>query len=338
MPPMRLAALVLALIAVFAIAWLGLPGRTTPIREGPAPVARLFSAPIGGMDQYLLIRGQDRANPVLLWLHGGPGAAQMPLAHATTAALEADFTVVHWDQRGAGRSNPFDFDETSMSIERFVSDAHEVTRLVQEMLEVEQLVLLGHSWGAMLGARLAARHPGDYAAFIGVGQPVNTSRGVELSLTWLQERGHFADAMPADFADHARYVELMQRVEAEGGGIGRPAGQLARLAFRAREYALMDYLRWLRGARRGSGPMWEEYHRQDLIADVPEMPVPLFLISGAQDMNTPARLSAEWLRMVAAPAGKRHIIFERSGHAPFLSEPERFAQTLRQIARELRPR
>lgn len=336
--PTQLTLISLAAIVVLAVAWMSLPGRTPPIRVGPDPIARLVHVPVGGMDQALLIRGRDRANPVLLWLHGGPGAAQIPVAHATTAALEADFTVVHWDQRGAGLSNPFDFDSGSMSIEQFVSDAHAVTRLLQDMLEVDQLVLLGHSWGAMLGARLAARHPEDYAAFIGVGLPVNTARTVELALAWVKGRGHLPEARLADFEEHARYVELMQIVEEEGGGMGVPASRLVWMALRAREYALMDYLRWLRGARRGSGPMWEEYRRQDLISDIPVMPVPLYLISGAHDMNTPPQLSNAWLRMVEAPMGRRHIVFEHSGHAPFLTEPALFIQTLRDIAAELASR
>ena len=332
---MQLALMTLALTVVLAIAWMGLPGRTLPIREGPDPIARLMRVPIGGMDQALLIRGQDRSNPVLLWLHGGPGTAQMPLAHVTTAALEANFTVVHWDQRGAGLSNPFDFDEDTMSIERFVADAHEVTQLLKDLLEVDQLMLLGHSWGAMLGARVAARYPEDYAAFIGVGLPVSTPRTVELALAWVKGQGHLPEARLSDFGSHARYRELMQIVEAEGGGMGVPVSNVVWNALRAREYSLMDYLRWLRGARRGGRPMWEEYRRQDLIAELPDMPVPIYLISGARDMNTPAQLSDAWLRMVNATGGKRHVIFEESGHAPFLTEPALFIETVRQVARDL---
>ena len=333
--PMQIFLFSLAAVVVLTIAWLSLPGRTSPIREGPDPIAQLMRVPIGGMDQALLIRGQDRSNPVLLWLHGGPGTAQMPLAHVTTAPLEADFTVVHWDQRGAGLSNPFDFDESTMSIGRFVADAHEVTQLLKEMFEVDHIVLLGHSWGSMLGARLAARYPEDYSAFIGVNLPVSTPRTVELSLAWVKGLGHLPELSLFDFDSHARYRELMQIVEAEGGGMGVPVSRVIWMALRAREYSLIDYLRWLRGARRGGRPMWDEYRRQDLMTELPEMPVPVYLISGARDMNTPPELSDAWLQMIEAPMGRQHLVFEQSGHAPFLTEPARFTDALRQIGAEL---
>ncbi len=120
-------ALLVLLAASLGLAWKALPGRT-PAITGPDPIAVLEPVEIGGMTQWLLIRGQDRSAPVLLWLNGGPGAAQMSLAHATARALERDFVVVHWDQRGAGKLNPRDFDPATMTLEQFLQDAHEVTR------------------------------------------------------------------------------------------------------------------------------------------------------------------------------------------------------------------
>ncbi len=137
--------LLLLAAVIAAVGWKALPGRTPAIRSGPDPIAVLEPVQIGGMTQWLLIRGQDRSAPVLLWLHGGPGAAQMPLAHATTRALERDFVVVHWDQRGAGKSNPRDFDARTMTLERFLQDAHAVTRHLQTRLGTDRIIVLGHS-------------------------------------------------------------------------------------------------------------------------------------------------------------------------------------------------
>ena len=138
------------------------------------------------MTQRLLVRGMDREAPVLLWLHGGPGPAQMPI-HSVTSALERDFVVVHWDQRGAGKSNPRDFDPGTMSLEQYLTDAREVTALLREQVGDQPLIVLGHSWGAMLGSRLVARWPEDFAGYVGVGQQVNTMGGVALALDWLRE-------------------------------------------------------------------------------------------------------------------------------------------------------
>ncbi len=338
---MRRAALLLLLAVALALGWKAMPGRT-PAITGSDPIAELVPVQIGGVRQWLLIRGEDRRAPVLLWLHGGPGAAQMPLAHATTRALERDFVVVHWDQRGAGKSNSRRFDAETMSLEQFLQDAHAVTRHLQARLDADRIIVLGHSWGTMLGARLVARWPHDFAGYIGVGQQVNTERGIAVTLNRLapliRASGSRADrrwletATPEGLLDHGAYQALMRKQYAYGDGMDIPVWRLALQLIRAPEYNLADLLRWLHGANRGSGPMWPDYQTRDLLAEVPVMPVPMLLISGARDLNTPVELAEDWFQAVEAPRGKRHLVFQRSGHAPFLSAPESFTRALRDFA------
>lgn len=329
MTPLRLTALILLGLIVAGLVWKSLPARTSAT-SGPDPIAELIPAEIGGMTQWLLVRGEDRTNPILLWLHGGPGSSQMPI-HTVTAALERDFVVVHWDQRGAGKSNPPDFDPATMTLDQFLADAREVTMLLHERVGDQPMIVLGHSWGTMLGARLVARWPENYAGYIGVGQQVDTLRGTALSLDWLREvaPSDLTGMDPQAFRDHDIYVRLMREVEAHGGGMNvSPLSMLTR-ALAAPEYRLADYRRWLDGASRGSGPMWTEYLSRDLIAEVPVMPVPMLLISGARDWNTPVPLVREWFMGVEAPQGKRMAVFDGSGHAPFLTETARFVETVR---------
>lgn len=336
MRTLRLAVLVVLAASAGALIWKSLPARTTPV-EGANPIAEVITAEVGGITQWLLIRGADREAPMLLWLHGGPGSAQMPI-HSVTAALKHDFVVVHWDQRGAGKSNSPGFNPASMTMEQFLSDAREVTRLLLEQVGDQPLIVLGHSWGAMLGARLVARWPDDYAGYVGVGQQVDTLRGAALALDWLRDVA--ADDVlvamaPDDFRDHALYVRLMQSVESHGGGMNVSLASMLPRALAAPEYGLPDYPRWLGGANRGSGPMWPEYLRRDLFVEVPHMPVPMLLISGAHDMNTPVALVREWFEVVGAPQGKRMVVFDGSGHAPFLTETSRFVETLRSFGTTL---
>ncbi len=257
---LRLALLVLLASVAGALVWKTLPARTAPV-AGPDPIAELIPAEIGGTTQWLLIRGEDRRAPILLWLHGGPGSAQMPI-HGLTADLERDFVVVHWDQRGAGKSNPPGFDTATMTLERFLMDAQA-------------------------------------------------------------------------FRDHDLYVRLMREVEANGGGMNVSLLSMLPHALAGPEYRLADYRRWLDGAKRGSGPMWTEYLARDLIAEVPRMPVPMVLIAGAQDWNTPVRLVRDWFETVEASLGKRMEVFDGSGHAPFLTETDRFVEMVRGFAAEI---
>lgn len=322
MSVLRLTALLGLAIVAGVLLWKSLPARTTPV-DGPNPIAELFPAEIGGMTQWLQIRGADREAPILLWLHGGPGSAQMPL-HAVTASLGRDFVVVHWDQRGAGKSNPRNFDPASMTLEQFLSDAREVTELLRERVGDQPLIVLGHSWGTMLGTRLVARWPDDYAGYIGIGQQVNTLNGAALALDWLRRvapDAGLAAKSPEDFREHSRYVRLMQLLESHGGGMNVSFASMLPRALAAPEYRLPDYLRWLDGANRGSGPMWPDYLQRDLFTEVPQMPVPMLLISGAQDMNTPVALVRAWYDAVEAPLGKRMEVLDDSGHAALGADP-----------------
>jgi pimeloyl-ACP methyl ester carboxylesterase len=333
---LRLIFLVLLGLVVCGLAWKVLPSRTLAI-GGPNPIAQLIPARIGGMTQWVLIRGADRTRPILLWLHGGPGSAQMPLHHVS-AALERDFVVVHWDQRGAGKSNARDFDPATMTMDQFLSDAREVTTFLRERVGEQPIIVLGHSWGTMLGARLVARWPEDYAGYIGVGQQIDTIRGAEITLDWLRQvapEHDLTELPPQSFRDHALYVQLMHEVEAQGGGMNVSLAAMLPQALAAPEYRLADYLRWLDGANRGSGPMWAEYLAGDLMTEVPTIPVPMLLISGARDMNTPVPLVRDWFEGVEAPHGKRMELFDASGHAPFLTETERFVETVRRFGAEV---
>lgn len=327
---MKTFGVLLLLILVALISWKSLPGRTNTI-PGPHAIAKLVPLEVGGIRQWLLIRGQNQDAPILLWLHGGPGAAQMPI-HSVTEQLERHFVVVHWDQRGAGKSNPRSFDPDTMTFERFLADAREVTTVLQNLVGNQPIIVLGHSWGTMLGARLVARWPKDYAGYVGVGQQVNTLRGAGLAFDWLRNAAPgsdlVAEAQAGDFHNHARYVALMLALEKHGGGMNVSLTAMLPWALAAPEYRLPDYLRWLRGAKRGSGPMWPDYLARDLVKEVPVMPVPMLLISGAYDMNTPVALVKEWFNKVQAPAGKAMEIFDASGHAPFITETEHFIEVV----------
>ena len=315
-------------------------GAKTPNAEGPDPVADLISIEIGGMDQWILIRGEDRSNPVLLWLHGGPGAAQMPVHRAYNKGLEKEFVVVHWDQRGAGKSNHSQFREETMTVNRFVEDAHELTLYLKERFNKDKIFLLGHSWGTQLGILTAQRYPEDYYAFISVGQVVHPERANSISYEWLKseveqhgtrrQKREFNELGEPPFLEHQRYVPFAKMVDDFGGGMDIGMGRLARAALGAREYTVSDYVKWLRGANRGSGPMWEESSRMNLFGRVPELGVPSWFIIGERDFNTPAALVSEYVDMVKAPH-KELIVMEGAAHTPFLKGPDWFNAELTRI-------
>jgi proline iminopeptidase len=132
-----------------------------------------FPLDINGHWQWLRIRGERPDNPVILYLHGGPGGSQIPSYRHFQLGWERDFTIVHWEQRGAGKSYSRRLDFATMTLSQLVADALEVIRFLANRFECKDIVILGHSWGTFLGIHVLQQRPADVAAYIGVGQVAN---------------------------------------------------------------------------------------------------------------------------------------------------------------------
>jgi pimeloyl-ACP methyl ester carboxylesterase len=137
---------------------------------------------IGGIEQWVTINGQNRANPVVLILHGGPGAAFSPFDDSAFGAWRQKFTVVQWDQRGAGRtysSGPSI--ESTMTIDRMVKDGVELSEFLTTHLHKDKIVIFGGSWGSILGVYMAKARTDLFCAYVGTAQIVNSEQGMEAS-------------------------------------------------------------------------------------------------------------------------------------------------------------
>ena len=147
-------------------------------------------ASIGRIEQWISIRGEDIANPILLILHGGPGNAMTGLTYAHFRPLEAHFTVVQWDQRGAGKTFGRNGKAGSgeMSIARMAQDGIELVELVRADLGKDKVVLVGLSWGSILGTEMARLRPDLFSAYVGSGQVVDMPRGEQISYDALLAR------------------------------------------------------------------------------------------------------------------------------------------------------
>lgn len=164
-------------------------GRTPPFR-GPhgevvaGSVAEVAYRRLGGIDQWVMIRGESVANPPLILLHGGPGLSETGLFRYFNAPLERSFTVVYWDQRGAGKSFDRAIPRSSMTVEQFISDLDELVDIACELPDKTKVVILGHSWGSALGVLYAARFPEKVAAYVGSAQVGDWEAGEAGSYEW----------------------------------------------------------------------------------------------------------------------------------------------------------
>jgi len=337
----------LALIVLLAIG--AMSCAKTPKIETPQGIASLEKVKLGGVEQWLLIRGQDTSNPVLLFLHGGPGSPEMPLQHHFGCGLEEYFVVVHWDQRGAGKSYHVRIPEETMNIEQFISDAHELVELLRKRFGAEKIYVIGHSWGTVVGTLLVQRYPELFYAYLGIGQCVDLQRNEVLSyqfvLSEARRRGNLKAERQLEKIGPPPYANLRELgtqrkwLTRFGGGITREGKYrpLIKIAIDAPEYTPADFVKYLYGNYYGSKHMEDEVMTINFLEQAPRLLVPVYFFEGRYDYNTPWELVQEYYEKLDAPQGKHLVWFENSAHSPNMEEPEKFLEEMVKVQNETFP-
>jgi pimeloyl-ACP methyl ester carboxylesterase len=235
--------IILAIISILPIGLLVLigllvvmsPGKTETFRdENGNPLAGSISEKthvnINGVEQGMFIKSKDSSNPVLLLVHGGPGMPEYWLTQFYPTGLEDYFTVVWWEQRGAGLSYSADIPPETMTAEQFVSDTLEVTNYLRKRFGKEKIYLMGHSWGSYIGIQAAAREPELFHAYIGVGQISHQIKSEQLAyeyaLAYYRKSGDTDMVKKLEAASPTMTIPLPANYEAlrdaymHGAGIG----------------------------------------------------------------------------------------------------------------------
>jgi pimeloyl-ACP methyl ester carboxylesterase len=320
--------------------------RRTPAIPGNESIAEMRTVEINGVKQTLLLRGENRRNPIVLFLHGGPGTAQISFAPRWLRELEKEFVVVNWDQRGAGLSYSTAIPEESMTIEQFIEDTRAVSELLLEWFGQAKLFLVGHSWGTALGTLTAARYPHLFHAYIGMGQVASMADNEAVSYRFVLET-----AKQRGVAKAVRELERigpppysLKALGIERKWLGRfggvtHRGSMGRLLFpamlRASEYTLADFVRFMRGTHFSLTRLWDELMTINLPVQVPHLEMPVYYIVGRHDMNTPWELAVDYFNRLSAPS-KELIWFEHSAHLPVGEEPAEFARVMRKVLQDHR--
>jgi pimeloyl-ACP methyl ester carboxylesterase len=318
-----------------------LPAGTPRIRPRPGaqPIARLETVRIGESDQWILVRSEDVGSPLVLFLHGGPGTSQLTWNRRNTRRLERYFTVVNWDQRGAGKSFAAIRDIDRMNIEQFVEDTRELTSRLLERFDKQRLVLVGHSWGSAVGALTVSRYPELYSAYVGIGQVVNIVDGERASYLWTLDQARRrgdrravaaleAMGLPPYEGDWQKKTVSQRRYLARYGGelYGSRNGAMGLVVgglLLSREYTLVDRVNYFRGILGSMRLLWPDLLEVDLLTSVLRLDVPVFLVEGRHDHEAPAELAERYFSVLEAPS-KELVWFERSAHLPNVEERARF--------------
>ena len=317
------------------------PGRIRTGRETAArtSIAALEKVRIGDCDQWILERSQDVTNPVVLFLHGGPGTSQLTSNRRNTRDLEKYFTVVNWDQRGAGKSYRAIRDADRMNIDQFVADTRELTLYLLAKFGQERLILAGHSWGSVIAALTVSRYPELYHCYVGIGQVARMAEGEAASYRWTLEqarkhrnrravRALTKIGSPPYQGDWRRKTIVERRYLTRFGGEvhasrNGASGLVIRGLLWSREYTLADRVNYFRGILGSMRLLWPELLQVDLSESAPELKVPVFFMEGRYDREAPREIAERYFDSLTAPS-KELIWFGSSAHLPNSEERDLF--------------
>ncbi|MDF2674433.1 MAG: hypothetical protein K0R09_2701 [Clostridiales bacterium] len=309
----------------------------------PESITLLEKIMLGNLNQYILIRGKNKNNPILLFLHGGPGSAQIGFAPRYQNSLEDDFIVVNWDQRGAGKSYSKNVPKDTMTLEHFISDAIELVDYLCSRFGRSKIYLAGHSWGSVLGSMLVYRYPEKFCAYIGIGQVVNMNDNERISYQYVLNEAKGANNKRAIKAleriGEPPYKNEIKDLMVQRKWLGKFKGavyekklfrEIAMYLLSSQEYSLFDSLKFFKGNKFSTKYMWSALMSFDLSKEVPEIKIPAYFCIGLHDYNTPFELSYKYYETLKAPH-KEFIWFEHSAHFPVFEESDKFSQVLKRI-------
>ncbi|MFZ1338110.1 MAG: alpha/beta hydrolase [Paracoccaceae bacterium] len=333
------ALLIVGMGTLFAVS----PGRLAPLRDDAGQIiegslSERVTVQIGGIPQSMFIQSVDPANPVLLFLHGGPGMTEFFMETTHPTGLEQHFTMVWWEQRGAGMSFSGDIPPETMTMNQMIADTIEVADYLRDRFGQDRILLLGHSWGSYLGIQVAAEAPDRFLAYVGMAQITHQLRSEVMAHAFMteayRERGDDAmvrrlNAAPVSMTDGLSPAYMRLRDAAMHGlGVGQTREMRSVITgiflpvWQMRSYTVMDKINVWRGKIWSRPFFWDDLLRDDLSARLTDFELPVYFFLGRYDHTANPDLSRAYLERINAPV-KGLYTFENSAHSPIFEEPGR---------------
>ncbi|MCJ8008156.1 alpha/beta fold hydrolase [Lederbergia wuyishanensis] len=309
----------------------------TPNIKGKNSISTLEQVEINGTKLEVMIRGKDRSNPIIIFVHGGPGCSEIPYVRKYQDLLEENFTIVHYDQRGSGKSYHFFEDYSDLSTDLHVDDLLELTEHIKELLGQEKVILIGHSFGTYIGMKAASKAPDKFSMYIGIGQVSNTVQSELDSLNYTINQATLAGNQK-----DANKLENL-RISIENGDVLTPRNLVRKYGGAARlindnmdyylgflfssEYNFLDVVRYIKGVSLSQKILIPEERKLDITSIVDKLEIPCFIVMGNYDYMTSVNAARTYFNEIEAPV-KDFVIFDESAHYPQFEQKELFADWL----------
>ena len=307
---------------------------------------------LGGIEQYIQIRGEDRSNPIIIMLHGGPGNAMAFYSYYWQAELEKAYTIINWDQRGCANTYYRNTEADKPALELLLSDLDELVDYACRAFGKDKVVIMGHSWGTFLGVAYVSKHPEKVAAYVGVGQFHDVWKSEQhavdeaIRLANLAGKNQDAEKIKKQLqivhtsqeADLQEFMKLRQLT-----GKYLPSGENTPFVVELfSPYLSFNDFKWfltlLFNFKKFIHIQEELYKTLFSKEELPEhnittFEVPVLIIAGDCDWIKPYEMAHAYFKQISAPK-KKFILIEKVGHIPF--KPGHFTQLVMKSLDELK--
>ncbi len=324
------------------------------MRKSPFSLCEKCFVDINGERQGMFLRSEDIMNPVLLFVHGGPGMPEYFLAEKYPTGLESLFTVCYWEQRGAGLSYKPGMDSQSITVEQLVNDTNSVAQYLCERFGKQKIYLMAHSWGSYIGIQAAEKAPALYHAYIGVGQIANMFDSERIAFSYMldefKKRGDKTmlsqlrkyDVLGSDEAVLAFFRTVLRDQAMHKLGIGTMRNMKSVISgvfipvLRCRAYTWRERVNiWKAKAfLRSKTELVHQFFTADLMSKHVRLEIPAHFFSGRYEYTVNTDLSKKLLEKIEAPQ-KAFYTFEQSAHSPMFEEPEEFLSIIANISQRV---
>lgn len=325
-------------------------GRAVTLRDRqkkpyPKGISTRESMDIGGKKQYLFLVGENVENPVLLYLHGGPGAPEIGMEDFQVGnRLEEKFTVCYWEQRGAGLSYKARLSIEEMNLNLMIQDTLEVTKYLIRRFNEQQIYLMGHSWGSFLGMKVISKYPQYYKSYFGIGQISNQLQSEKLAYEYLlkdakkrkdqkaTQRLEKVNVTGKDFPN-MKYLMSVRTKYMNRYGVGLKhverykMSELIKKVVFFKGYTPFDIIKYALGTQFSNKAMFHFVLEENLMETTTWLQVPVYFFQGRYDWQTSYHLAKEYYHILLAPE-KGFYSFDHSAHSPNLEEKEKFIKIL----------
>lgn len=297
---------------------------------------------VNGMQQGMILQSENIENPVLLFLHGGPGSPEIAFTQEHPTGLEKLFTVCWWEQRGSGMSYNRHIPQETMTMEQMIADTIAVTNYLRKRFEKDKIYVMGHSWGSVLGVRTVQKVPRLFHAYIGIGQVARQEESERLAYTFMLDTFRAAgnrnmvrklERFPIDSGAEIDMKYLAVRSQGMmklGIGIMHQYTTMmdaVKIVLRYKGYTLKEKIKFPLGSSFSLKHLWNAVLASDFEEQVPRLEVPVYIFQGKFDYQVSYIIAKEFAQILKAPI-KGFYTFENSAHSPVFEEPEKMCHIL----------